>query len=136
MDVYRGRLDYPVLKRAVRDRNSVRPGLNLIEDKSSGTPLIQELSREGLSIKPYRSNLDKVLRMHSTSGMIENGLVFLPEKAEWRNEFMHELTIFPKGRYDDQVDSVSQCLDWIRQYQNRRRWYVHDAFTGKLIAEY
>ena len=76
------------------------------------------------------------MRMHSTSGMIENGHVFLPEKAEWRNAYLHEMTTFPRGRHDDQMDSTSQVLDWLREYQNRPRWRVSDMFTGELIAEY
>lgn len=45
---------------------------------------------------------------------IENGLVYLPEKAEWLAEYMHEMTLFPFGKYDDQADSTSQALDWVR----------------------
>ena len=43
----RQRLDYPQLKRAVRDQaKRFRPTNILIEDKASGTQLIQELIRE------------------------------------------------------------------------------------------
>ena len=38
----------------------------------------------------------------------------LPEKAERLAEYMHELTTFPNGKFDDQVDSTSQALDWVR----------------------
>jgi hypothetical protein len=44
-----------------------------------------------------------------------NGFVHLPEKAEWLPEYLHELTTFPKGKHDDQADSTSQALDWVRQ---------------------
>ena len=30
------------------------------------------------------------------------------------NEYLHELTTFPKGKFDDQADSTSQFLDWIK----------------------
>jgi len=29
-------------------------------------------------------------------------------------EYLHELTIFPNGKYDDQADSTSQALDWVK----------------------
>jgi hypothetical protein len=29
--------------------------------------------------------------------------------------YLHELTAFPKGRHDDQVDSTAQMLDWFKQ---------------------
>ena len=30
-------------------------------------------------------------------------------------EYLHELTVFPKGKHDDQVDSTAQMLDWFKQ---------------------
>jgi hypothetical protein len=30
-------------------------------------------------------------------------------------EYLHELTVFPKGKHDDQVDSTAQMLDWLKQ---------------------
>jgi len=47
--------------------------------------------------------------------MIENGFVHLPKEAGWRAEYLHELTVFPGGKYDDQVDSTAQLLDWLKQ---------------------
>ena len=55
------------------------------------------------------------MRMHSCTGTIENGLVYLPEKAEWLESYLQELRVFPKGKHDDQVDSTSQALDWVKQ---------------------
>jgi len=55
------------------------------------------------------------MRMHSVTAMIENGFVHLPEKAPWLAEYLHELTSFPNGKYDDQADSTSQALDWFKQ---------------------
>ncbi len=36
---------------------------------------------------------------------------------EWFDHtlYLHELTIFPKGRHDDQVDSTARMLDWVKQ---------------------
>jgi len=56
------------------------------------------------------------MRMHSVISTIENGFVHLPEKASWLGEYLHELMIFPHGKYDDQVDSTSQFLDWFKQH--------------------
>ena len=36
----------------------------------------------------------------------------LPREARWLDTFMLELLAFPNGRHDDQVDSVSQFLNW------------------------
>jgi predicted phage terminase large subunit-like protein len=42
----------------------------------------------------------------------EAGHVYLPQKASWLEAFQEEVLAFPVGRYDDQVDSVSQFLTW------------------------
>jgi hypothetical protein len=47
--------------------------------------------------------------------MIENGFVHIPARADWLDAYRHELSIFPNGQYDDQVDSTSQALDWVKQ---------------------
>jgi hypothetical protein len=47
--------------------------------------------------------------------MIENGFVYIPETAPWLAAYLHELTTFPKGRHDDQVDSTSQMLEWFKR---------------------
>jgi predicted phage terminase large subunit-like protein len=117
LHVLRKRMDYPTLKRAVSEQaQAFNPRTILIEDKASGTQLIQELIHDRVhGIKRYEPKMDKEMRMHSVSSTIENGFVYLPEKAEWLPEYLHELTVFNKGKYDDQVDSTSQALDWVRQ---------------------
>ena len=47
--------------------------------------------------------------------MIESGFVHLPKEAAWLAEYLHELTVFPKGKHDDQVDSTAQMLDWFKR---------------------
>ena len=55
------------------------------------------------------------MRMHAQTAMIENGFVHLPDAAPWLPAYLHELTAFPKGRHDDQVDSTAQMLDWFKR---------------------
>jgi hypothetical protein len=54
------------------------------------------------------------MRMQTVTSVIENGLVYLPEKAAWLAEYLHELTTFPSVKFDDQCDSTSQALDWAK----------------------
>jgi predicted phage terminase large subunit-like protein len=121
LHVLRQRLDYPDLKRAVQAQaEHFRPSNILIEDKASGTQLIQELIREGVSrATRYDPTMDKVMRLHSVSRTIENGFVYLPTEADWLAAYLHELTTFPKGKHDDQADSTSQALDWAKQFPSR-----------------
>lgn len=116
LHVFRKRLGYPELKRALRNQaDAFSPTTILIEDKASGTQLIQEMVNEGMyAIKKYEPTMDKTMRMHSVTSTIENGFAHLPDKAAWLAEFLHELTTFPKGKNDDQADSTSQALDWFK----------------------
>ena len=56
--------------------------------------------------------------MHSVTSAIENGFVHIPVQAPWLGEYLHEIAIFPNGRFDDQVDSTSQALDWIKEHEH------------------
>src|SRR6516164_7433462 len=117
VDLVRRRMEYPELKRAVRAQyERFRPSVVLIEDKASGTQLIQELIADGLyAVTRYQPQSDKVMRMHAQTAMIENGFVHLPDTAPWLSQYLHELTSFPKGRHDDQADSTAQMLDWFKR---------------------
>jgi predicted phage terminase large subunit-like protein len=114
--VYRQRLEYPALKRAVRDQQSLfNATVVLIEDKASGTQLIQELIADGCyAVTKYQPTTDKIMRLHAQTAIIENGFVHIPESAPWLAEYLHELTVFPKGKHDDQADSTAQFLDWFK----------------------
>ena len=114
LGVFRRRLEYPALKRAVREQQSLfEANVVLIEDKASGTQLIQELIADGCyGVTRYQPTTDKVMRLHAQTAMIENGFVRIPEDAPWLAEYLHEMTVFPNGKHDDQVDSTAQFLEW------------------------
>jgi hypothetical protein len=54
------------------------------------------------------------MRLHAQTATIENGFVYVPKQAPWLPEYVIELTTLPKSKYDDQVDSNSQALAWIK----------------------
>ena len=116
LNVLRQRLEYPALKRAVREQQSLfNASVVLIEDKASGTQLIQELIVDGFhQVTRYKPECDKIMRLHAQTAIIENGFVHLPEAAPWLVEYLHEMTVFPRGKHDDQVDSTAQFLDWFK----------------------
>jgi predicted phage terminase large subunit-like protein len=117
LSVLRAKMEYPDLKRAVASEAlRYKPANILIEDKASGTQLIQELIRDGVSgITRYVPEMEKTMRLHSITSTIENGFVYLPEEAQWRPSYLHELVTFPSGKHDDQADSTSQALDWAKR---------------------
>src|SRR5712672_1447843 len=117
LGLLRQRLEYPALKRAVRQQQSLFDATEvLIEDKASGTQLIQELKADGChGVTRYQPTTDKTMRLNAQTAMIENGFVYIPEAAPWLAEYLHEMTIFPNGKHDDQVDSTAQFLDWVNK---------------------
>lgn len=117
LDVLRQRLDYPELKRAVhRAWQEWEPDTVVIEDKASGTQLIQELKAEGVAnIAPYVPEQDKLMRLYAQTATIENGFVYVPSEAPWLDDYLRELMAFPNGKHSDQVDSTSQALAWLNR---------------------
>ncbi|HYC99382.1 phage terminase large subunit [Brevundimonas sp.] len=117
LDVYRNRLIFPDLHRqAIALARRYGATAILIEDAASGTQLIQQLHRD----QPYGVPMplapkalgDKVTRMSGASQRIEAGELLLPAEAPWLAEFQREVLAFPSGRHDDQVDALSQLLNW------------------------
>lgn len=110
------RLEYPQLRRLIAQhaRNFSAEAI-LIEDKASGQSLLQDLQLESdLPIIGCLPNADKITRFQRITPLIEAGKVALPEHAAWLADFERELDDFPYGRHDDQVDALSQYLNWIR----------------------
>jgi predicted phage terminase large subunit-like protein len=137
LNVLRKRMDYPDLKRAVRDQSLMYGAtVVLIEDKASGTQLIQELIFDGVhAVTRYKPEGDKLMRLNAQTAAIENGFVHLPRQAPWLEEFLHEITTFPKGKYNDQVDSTSQALAWIKQGSSAEAWiqFARQQWEDSLI---
>jgi predicted phage terminase large subunit-like protein len=87
------------------------PDLVLIEGKASGHSLISDLRRSGvLNIIPYNPERDKVTRAWAVAPMIEAGRVFVPKEKFWAEDLVNQAVAFPHGRYDDQVDAMTQAL--------------------------
>lgn len=136
LDVFRQRLNYPDLKRAAHQQyEKWKPDSVVIEDKASGTQLIQDLKAEGLYfVKPYDPPpaTDKQIRLHAQSAEFESGRVLLPQTAPWLDIYIRELITFPGSKYDDQVDSTTQALDYLKQNRDLEIW----AKLGRRSSRY
>jgi predicted phage terminase large subunit-like protein len=132
IDILREKLIYPDLKKKVTEQAlQHRADVVLIENKGSGISLIDDLQQGGASEIPMPIACDpegdKIVRMATQAAKIEAGEVFLPRVAPWLDEFKSELLQFPRGSYDDQVDSLSQFLNWV---QKRRSQFSYDMGWG------
>jgi predicted phage terminase large subunit-like protein len=127
VDLVRGRFEYPELvaaaialwKKWKLDGHSTHL---VIEDKGSGSSLIQSLRLEKIYASPYKPKVegDKVMRLTAQAAQFHAGAVHLREDAPWVGDFVAELLGFPGVRHDDQVDSVSQALACIGWVESRR----------------
>jgi predicted phage terminase large subunit-like protein len=89
----------------------------MIEDASTGIALAQELREAGFwSVDPIPIERDKVGRLYIQQAKFEAGLVLFPRGAPFLPELEAELLAFPRGKTDDQVDSVSQALSFKHGY--------------------
>ncbi len=116
LEVLRIKLGYPDLKKLVlQSFNTWGAHLVLIEDKSSGIAMIQDLKKETtmpiVAIKPIKSKYDRLV---AVSAMFEAEKIYLPKYATWLGEYENEILNFPNARHDDQVDSTSQFLNYMR----------------------
>lgn len=137
LDVLRERLIYPRLRQtAKRLYQQWRPDRVLIEDASSGRALIQDMledlpsagRRQVIPIRPFAG---KEERFNLQTAKIEQGLIALPDRAPWLAAFEHELKRFPLSTYCDQVDALSQFLEWSGTPQGRRIGLI-DPATGRM----
>ncbi|MGL5254309.1 MAG: phage terminase large subunit [Brevinema sp.] len=113
MDICRDRLLFPDLKRKVVELyGRYRPKELVIENKSSGMALIQQLEQEH-QIYPikYEPKLSKKDRIMTNSGVLESGRILLPRGASFLDALRTEVVTFPNGKHDDQLDALSQILD-------------------------
>lgn len=124
LHVHRERLDYPNLRQRVLDlARTWSADAVVIEDHAAGTQLLQELPTLGFyKAQAYKPDRDKQMRMTNQTGVMAAGAVLIPKEAPWRADFLHELVMFPNGRYDDQVDSVSQALAVMAKRNSFEDW--------------
>jgi predicted phage terminase large subunit-like protein len=80
--------------------------------------------RESIRPIPAKPTAEKVMRMNAHTARIEAGYVHLPRHAAWLEEFRRELMLFPAGKYDDQIDALSQGLDRAFVYRPTIRTYA------------
>jgi predicted phage terminase large subunit-like protein len=106
------RLEFPELKKLVlREYKEWEPDAFVVEKKSNGAALYQEMRRMGIPVgefTPSKGN-DKISRVNAVSDLFASGIVWAPDKR-WAKDVMEECNDFPSGSNDDLVDSTTQAL--------------------------
>ena len=109
-------------------KGGMKCDLLLIENKASGISVSQEMRRLygheqfGVQLKDPKST-DKLSRLFSVQHLFAEGLIFAPEKRmpdgttepyKWVEMVINQVAQFPRGKFDDIVDTVSQSLRHLR----------------------
>lgn len=120
LDVFRERAEttkHKAVLKAQRDRWS--PAFQGVENKTFGLNIIQEAKKEGAPIKPLEADSDKVARALPASARYEAGTVYHRMDAHWLEEYENELLAFPKGKWNDQVDTAAYAAKVVQTYAGR-----------------
>lgn len=119
IDLLRGKYEAPDLESCLTQQfDKHRPNAVVIEDKSSGSSLIQYGRRKTtIPIIAFNPTTDKVLRAINASPTIKAGNCHLPRNAPWLNDFLVEHEQFPATDHDDQVDTTSMMVDYFNNAQ-------------------
>lgn len=116
----RDQMAYPSLVRAVLGRNSTdHPDAILIEDKSSGSQVTQQLQEEtNLAVvnpDPDFQKLDKVSRAQLVLPQWEAGRISYDPDMEGAEDMLSEFAGFPGGAHDDIVDAAVHGVRYLLQ---------------------
>lgn len=125
MDQIRGQWEYVEARKRIRALWDKWPKIYCVgvEDKANGPALISDLKKEIPCVVAITPKGSKEARARSIAPMCEARKVYIPDpnaKKYPQNNwvglyFLPEVGAFPKAQNDDQVDSMSQGLNKIRQ---------------------
>jgi len=117
LNAIKKRLEFPELKQLVfEEYKEWEPDSFIVEKKSNGAALYQELRRMGVPVAEFTpgKGQDKISRVNAISDLFSSGIVWTPDKR-WAKDVIEECNDFPSGANDDLVDSTSQALLRFRQ---------------------
>lgn len=133
MKQYRaGRPEWEEERREWRIPGLLRPwprplSLQAVEDKNSGTVLLQQARADGKPLHPLEADGNKVMRAATLATLYENGAVYHNAEGSWRAKFEDQLVSFPTGAHDDMVDAAAYAAIL----------FVHDnllaSYAGDLV---
>jgi predicted phage terminase large subunit-like protein len=126
LDQIRGKWEAPALRQQAMDFWNKHYALNgnqylgplrqmKVEDKASGTGLIQDIRASGgIPIEGIERNRDKLSRVMDVVSYIDSGYVYVPENAPWASDFIGECEAFTADdthAHDDQIDPMCDAIN-------------------------
>lgn len=125
LDSMKEKLTYPDLRdEVIRSNEAMDPTWILIEKKSSGHSLLQELRRMHLPVKAYglagssgrgRGQGDLIARAHESSLMLAKGCIWYCPR-QWAYNVIDEAAAFPSSDHDDVVSTLTMAWQYLRRF--------------------
>lgn len=118
-----------------------KPNATLIEDKANGSAIIEVLRKKYSNVIALNPEGGKIARLEAVSPIFESGNVYIPRNSE---DYIEEVIKFPYAAHDDEVDSSSQALNYMRTktkpndlteqdiYKQRQYNDTKDTIAGNL----
>jgi predicted phage terminase large subunit-like protein len=117
-----GRFNYVETKRQFIDLTFECPKAlkKLVEDKANGSAIIDDLGRDISGIIAIKPKESKEARAQAVTGLFEAGNVYFPhpDDCPWVDSLIAEMLKFPNGAHDDQVDSITQGLNYLLAHKH------------------
>ena len=140
MAAYEFELELPDLMTRLRDVHAKWRVPFMVEKKASGISLIQALRRGGDSddlpalpvMEFLPDGMTKESRAYSVVPYVAGRLVYLPEGADWVDDWKRQHKQFPKGAHDDLVDTTAMAITWLAKHTNE----IREAMNRPVPAPY
>ena len=109
---------HELVQRVAKDCKMLKVDKLLVENKAAGHSVAQELRRlfnhEDFSVQLYDpKSIDKLGRLYSIQHLFAEGMIYAPN-TQWAEQVIRQVSVFPRGKHDDLVDTVSMALRHLR----------------------
>jgi predicted phage terminase large subunit-like protein len=139
MYAWQDHMEFPdLINQVIKLCKQFKVDMLLVENKAAGITLGQEIRRSfasenfGLILEDPK-NLDKVARLYAVQHIFSEGMVYAPDRV-YTEMVINQVSVFPKGKHDDLVDTVSQAIKFLRDrgmLSRSTEWMeqVNEAYT-------
>jgi len=109
---------HDLVQKVAKDCKLLKVDKLLVENKAAGHSVAQELRRlfrhEDFAVQMYDpKSIDKLGRLYSIQHLFAEGMIYAPNTT-WAEQVIRQVSVFPRGKHDDLVDTVSMALRHLR----------------------
>lgn len=129
------RMEYPDLKRAITLYQNANPAdVVIVEDKSSGQQIIQDLRRDScIPVVAFDAKgKDKILRANLVAPTLEAGKIFIPEDQPWASDFIENMASFPEVEHDDDIDAFTSSIIYFKGGVGNISVYIENSQDDEI----